>query len=486
MVQPDSKRRTVPGSRQSHPVRPRSPRTPLERQGPGRRNPLRVLVVGGPESSRELADLFARLQWTVVRTADLNSVRGTETSFDLVFIDPQRERETHTDLYHVARARWPGARVVPVGSRSGGPPNGRPRSRAPRDARPVEGEPGASRPQAPRPSTPSKPGESFPHDLGIARLKRSPSGEEPHGEAEQKVLRIDATGAPPRLLGRLLVGGYITGQDRVIVTAPNDLTALQREEIQKTAHRVLGMSVVADRPGRVEVQSFLDPSKYGFVPLLNRTVWMLRAQLELCRRALDGTEQDFLPDVEEVEEGVDRLYLLMVRQLLLSCDSPSIARRVEVESRHYQIGDRLVAKVLEVIGDLIREIGRELAAHREEFPTLPPEVARQLPGLIQQFDSLLKRTAEAFVRTSPFEANTLLDEIQTLLPHDSNLGDDFARQIADPRLAIAVERVVWSLVLALDMLVVVNEVTINRSVEPVSGGGSGATLRFPEPTGPSG
>ena len=299
------------------------------------------------------------------------------------------------------------------------------------------------------------------------------------------MLRIDAAGAPPRLLGRLLVGGYITGQDRIVVTAPGDLTPRQRDEIHRTAHRVLGMTVVADRPGRLEVQSFLDPTKYEFVPILNRTVWMLRAQLELCRRALDGTNLDFRPEVEEVEEGVDRLYLLMVRQLLLSADSPSIARRIEVESRHHQIGDRLVAKVLEVIGDLIREVGTELAAHRDGFQALPPDITRGLTALLQRFDSLLKRTAESFVATSPFDANTLLDEIQSSRPNDSILGDELARRIPDPKLAIAAERVVWSLVLALDMLVVVNEVTINRSVEPICDGGSGATLRFPNPTDPA-
>ena len=439
---------------------------------------LRVLVVGNAEASRELRDLFAPLGWTITYATDVASVRPSGGPYDLVFVDRRYERNVRTNVVQLARQRWPKARVVRLTARPERSVGRPPAPPSPPDT--SEGTEETSAHGAGRPVTPSAT-DRLPHDLGIGRLEPS----EPSGglteERDQKVLRIDASGAPPRLLSRLLVGGYITGQDRVIVTAPDDLTTLQRGEIQRTAHRVLGMTVVADRRGRMEVQSFLDPAKYGFVPLLNRTVWMLRAQLELCRRALDGSDQDFLPDVEEVEEGVDRLYLLMVRQLMLSCDSPSIARRIEVESRHYQIGDRLVAKVLEVIGDLIREVGTEFAAHREGFQTLPTDITRELAGFLQRFDSLLKRTAESFVRTCPFDANALLDEIQTALPHDSTLGDELARRIPDPKLAIAAERVVWSLVLGLDMLVVVNEVTINRSVEPVSGGGSGATLHFPEP-----
>ena len=444
-----------------------------------------MLVVGGHATSRELGDLFARHGWTVTEATDLSQVGSNDVLFDLVLVDPRGERKGRASLLHQARERWPLARVVRLSSR---------RARSP-----VLADLPSARAQAPhvpeRPRGPQDPSsgrlvspttvDDLPHDLGMGRLEPSPPAAMLTEEREQKVLRIDAAGAPPRLLGRLLVGGYITGQDRIVVTAADDLTPHQREEIPRTAHRVLGMTVVADRPGRLEVQSFLDPTKYGFVPILNRTVWMLRAQLELCRRALDGTNQDFRLDVEEVEEGVVRLYLLMVRQLLLSSDSPSIARRIEVESRHYQIGDRLVAKVLEVIGDLIHEVGSALATHREGFQALPPDVTRELSGLLQRFDSLLKRTAESFVRTSPLEANGLLDEIQSSLPNESTLGDELARRIPDSKLAIAAERVVWSLVLALDMLVVVNEVTINRSVEPVSGGGSGATLRFPNPSDPS-
>lgn len=445
---------------------------------------LRVLVMGPLESSREFGELASRVGWTVTRRVDPESVRPTDGPFDLVFIDRRWEGESLSDVVHLVQERWPGARVVRLAPNVARSPSHLLSSHAPSIIRSARGGEGAAGRRTPVPSATPSPKDALPLDLGIGRLEPGEPPPRAFEEPEQRVLQIDATGAPPRLLGRLLVGGYITGQDRVIVTASDDLTALQREEIRQTAHRVLGMSVVADREGRMEVQSFLDPAKYGFVPLLNRTVWMLRAQLELCRRALDGTDQDFLPDVEEVEEGVDRLYLLMVRQLLLSSDSPSIARRIEVESRHYQIGDRLVAKMLEVIGDLIHEVGKELAAHREGFQTLSPEIARDLVGLFQRFDSLLKRTAESFVEASPFGANGLLDEIQSSIGQDSSLGDELARRIPDPKLAMSAERVVWSLVLAFDMLVVVNEVTINRSVEPVSGGGSGATLRFPESTGP--
>lgn len=459
-----------------------SPRGPRASKGS---ESLRVLIVGAAAGSHEHVAMFERLGWDVTVTSDPASISRAR-SFDLVFIDRRADADGRRALARKVRARWPGAPIAPVGGRPGGT---EPKSPLRPTEPPLSGaavRTGASVPPearaGPSPALPGSPNP--PRDLGTGRLEPADLTGDLSEDRDQKVLRIDTNGATPRLLGRLLVGGYITGQDRIVLTASRDLTVGQREEVQRAAHRVLGMSVVTDRPGRMEVQSFLDPAKYAFVPLLNRTVWMLQAQLELCRRALDGTDQDFLSDVEEVEEGIDRLYLLMVRQLLLSCENPGLARRIDVGSRHFQIGDRLVAKMLEVIGDLIHEVGRGLAAGREGFQTLPPDISRELSDMILRFESFLKRTAETFLRTSASAANALLDEIQTEIPSDSSLGDELTRRIADPKLAVAAGRVVWGLVLAFDMLVVMNEITINRSVEPVSGGGNGATLRFPEPVRP--
>ena len=64
------------------------------------------------------------------------------------------------------------------------------------------------------------------------------------------------------------------------------------------------------------------------------------------------------------------------------------------------------------------------------------------------------------------DANGSLNEIDELLPKDYTLGDSLARHISDRRVAIAAQRVVSNLLMVLEMLVIVNEVTINRSVEP--------------------
>jgi phosphate uptake regulator len=309
------------------------------------------------------------------------------------------------------------------------------------------------------------------HELGEGRLEPGiPNGR------PQKVLRIDVTGAPPNLLGRLLVGSYITGQDQVLVTSRHGLTAAQRKEIHRAVDRILGMSVVADTPAAVEIQNFIDPGKYELPRLIHRVVQMLRGELEVCRMALTEKEPPQLQVIENIEEEIDRFYLLMVRQLLLSSDSPRIARNIDVENHHYQIGDRLVAKVLEVTGDLIHGVGTELEGNLPGLRRMPRALLHELASRVERLEALLTRSMDAFGHLSVVEANAVLNLINETVPKDARLGQQICRCISDRKVAVAAQRIVYNLDMALEMLIIVNEVTINRCVEPETVGDYGAQL----------
>jgi phosphate uptake regulator len=324
-------------------------------------------------------------------------------------------------------------------------------------AKAVEGKPSAGA----DPSQYRSFSESPIHDLGEGRLEAGPPDGRP-----QKVLRIDVTGAPPNLLGRLLVGSYITGQDQVYVSSREGLSVVQREEIRRAVDRILGMTIVAESPNSVEVQNFLDPGKFELPRLLHRVVQMLRAELAIVRAALTDDDLHRLPLIDDIEQEVDRFYILMVRQLLLSSESPRIARDIDVESHHYQIGDRLVAKVLEVIGDLIHGVGTDLERHLPTLRRTAPRVVQELATRVERLDLLLARTMDAFGHLSLVEANSLLNTLGETLPRDEEYGQEIAQRVRDRRTAVGAQRISCSLDMALEMLIIVNEVTINRGVEP--------------------
>ena len=303
-------------------------------------------------------------------------------------------------------------------------------------------------------------------DLGQGRLEVCPANVDSPEQRRQKLLRIDGSDAPPNLISRLLIGGYITGQDHIVVSAAGGLTPEQRREVRRTVAHVLGMTVVEESPEAIEVQNFVDPGRYRLHRLLNQVVRILRSELGSCLEVLSGADGATLEHLTPLEDEIDRFYLLMVRQLLLSSDDFQVARDIGVESHHYQIGYRLLAKVTEVMGDLVAGVGEELKANLPAFRRLPPAARTELIGLVRRFDERLGRTMDAFDQLSVVDANSILNEIGDALSGESSLGDSLARRLKDRRVAVAAQRIVSHILMGTEMLVVVNEVTINRSVEP--------------------
>lgn len=303
-------------------------------------------------------------------------------------------------------------------------------------------------------------------DLGEGRLEISPAKDEAPSDRLQKLVRVDATGAPPNLLARILVGGYITGQDQIVVTSRTILSPEQHREIRRIVAHALGMSVVEEDPNRIEIQNFVDPGRYRLHRLLNQVVRILRAELQACSKALSTGDRSPLQQLGTLEDEVDRFYLLMVRQILLSSDDFQVARDIGVESHHYQIGYRLVAKVLELTGDLISAVARELEENLDGLRRLPAATREELLRRLARLDQVFDRTMEAFEQMSVVDANEILNDLDRTFAREEVFRGSRVRQARDRQADLSAQRIVSNLVMATEMLVIINETTINRGVEP--------------------
>ena len=316
--------------------------------------------------------------------------------------------------------------------------------------------------------------------LGEGRLELSPAGGSRAG-IEDRALHLDASECPPQLLSRLLVGAYITGQDHVLITSRTELSRELRGEVGRIAQRVLGMSLIEDEPSRLEVRVFLDPTKHRLSGLLDRVVRMIRLELEICQRALETQDAAVLEKIRPLEEEVDRFYLLMARQILLASNDFQVARDIGVPSHHYQLGYRVVVKMLEVTADLLANVASEL-----EHDLAVGKDAEELLRELSAFDRSLVQTMDAFRDVSAGEAHGALSELEAWSGHQSQLSLALIGRSRDKAGAARVQRILSSLGTARELLAIVNEITINRSVEPetVARAGGGVVIARGQPERP--
>lgn len=314
--------------------------------------------------------------------------------------------------------------------------------------------------------------------LDDGRLELAPAGRPAPSEAA-RVLHIDATGAPPKMVARLLIGAYITGHDQMVVSARRELPEELRQEVSLVAGRVLGMTLIQEEPTRLEVGVFLDATKHRLSSLQDRVVRMIRFEIELCRNALSSGQMGPLVRVEQVEEEIDRFYLLMSRQILLASNDFRVAREIGVPSHHFQLGYRMVAKMLEVTADLIATIASDLASEMPQGSD-----AEELGRVLTEFDGSIAATMSAFSDVSPVRAHQALEDLEHAALLDSERAGRWVGRSRDKAAAAKAQRILSSLATARQLLEIINETTINRAVEPETIARSGGSALRVAPARP--
>ncbi len=202
----------------------------------------------------------------------------------------------------------------------------------------------------------------------------------------------------PGFLERLVIGAYRVGHDSVEIRTTVALAPERLEELHQAARRLLGVSVVAQEPNRVLVQSFIDPSKYELPQLVQRMKMILVATIEESEELLRSGGRS--RRLVSLGEETNRVLALLIRQLFLSSRDWSLARRIGSPDPRRLLEWRVVVHALEELGLVVAEIARDLHEH-------PPEAGRapsDLPELLAELKVHLKAIVDALMHPSLAQA----------------------------------------------------------------------------------
>lgn len=223
----------------------------------------------------------------------------------------------------------------------------------------------------------------------------------------KKVIYADMCGEPG-LLSRAIVALYLIGADNIVIIGSN-LNTRQLDEIKKAISRLNGFGIVEQTSEKIMIQSFIDPTKFPVNGLLKRLHTITKYMIETSYKALKSKNSEHVKEVVMAEEEADKIYWLIVRQLLLASRGPAIARRIGVENPMNIVGNRLIAKVLEKIGDHAEGIALEVdRLLREGY--YPEEDDIDLLG--KYTDEVIGVYSESFNSLSlkdPIKANVMIE-----------------------------------------------------------------------------
>jgi phosphate uptake regulator len=227
---------------------------------------------------------------------------------------------------------------------------------------------------------------------GTLRLMPSASGK----RSSRVVIRAEQAGSED-MLSRLIVGSYALGYDTVEIASRAPLSRVTVDKVVGTIKRLRGLEVVESDSRRIVAQSFTDPTKFPVDSLIKRLQILVSGSLGNVVEALDLKRTAGLNDVERVQDEVDELYWLIVRQLLVALNRRELSAEIGIESPLHASGDRVSAKTLDEIGGIILDIAEELVRLKSKGTNMDSGVVEKIRGLATKAGEAFNFTVESLL-----------------------------------------------------------------------------------------
>jgi len=215
-------------------------------------------------------------------------------------------------------------------------------------------------------------------------------------EAARATLRADQAGSV-EMLTRLIVGAYALGYDTIEVVGKEPLDRMTVDGVLGTVRRLRGMEVVESDSRHIVAQSFIDPTKFPVDSLVKRLQILVSRSLEYVTNSLDLKQTGSINEVARIQEEIDELYWLILRQLLVALNRRELASEIGIESPLHASGDRVSAKTLDEIGGIIQDIAEELARLRGLGTKMDPKVTASIKGLAAKAGDAFNTTVESLL-----------------------------------------------------------------------------------------
>jgi phosphate uptake regulator len=297
-------------------------------------------------------------------------------------------------------------------------------------------------------------------------LKLIPGTEHKREEVKNCVVNAELCNSP-NLLTRVITANYILGHDTIQVLAKDELKKIHLEEIRATTQRLTGLSIVEQTLKQVTLQSFVDPTRFPIYGLMRRLHIITSSMLDASIKALVERRPELATEVAHMEEESDRIYWLIVRQLLLSIRDRSVGSKIGIESPLHIPGNRVVAKSLEEMADCAENIANEVLVLSDR-EIASETILNDIAKFANQVTKISEHILKALLTLEIHLANEGVEMVQAAENDERKLTQKVLNYVKDATVAASLRIIVWNLGQIAKYCRMIGEVTINRIMEKPS------------------
>ncbi len=293
-------------------------------------------------------------------------------------------------------------------------------------------------------------------------LKLIPGTEHKRDEVKNCIVNADMCNSD-HLLTRVITANYILGHDTIQVLAKDELKKHHLEEVRTTTQRLTGLSIVEQTLKSVTLQSFVDPTRFPIYGLMRRLHIIITSMLDASMKALLERRPELASEVAHMEEESDRIYWLIVRQLLLAIRDRSVGSKIGIESPIHIPGNRVVAKTLEEMADSAESIANEVLVLKDK-EIVSEAIIHDVTRFCAQVVKISEQSMKALLTSDIILSNEAVESVETAENDERKLTQKILT-LKDVGVATSLRIIVWNLGQISKYCRIIGEITINRIME---------------------
>ncbi len=188
--------------------------------------------------------------------------------------------------------------------------------------------------------------------------------------------------------------------------------------------------------------------------------------LDMSIRALVERRPELASEVMHMEEESDRIYWLIVRQLLLAIRDRSVGTRIGMESPLHILGNRVVAKTLEEMADSAENIANEVIALKDK--EISGTVLKEIARFANEVARISEQSMKALLTSDIHLSNDAVERVQNAENEERNLTQKMLTHVEDVTSAVSLRTIILNLGQISKYCRMIGEITINRIMEKPS------------------
>ncbi|MHA1615979.1 MAG: AbrB/MazE/SpoVT family DNA-binding domain-containing protein [Candidatus Njordarchaeales archaeon] len=273
------------------------------------------------------------------------------------------------------------------------------------------------------------------------------------------------------LVTRLLIANYLIGNDSIIIHArrggipPNVL-----KEVRDIISKLRGFEIIEQKPNRLLLQCVTDATSFSIDNLIGRMLSLLLSMIDYLRRGLSEQKRDYFQEAIFIEEEIDRIYWFGVRQLIMVQKNRALAKLVGLESTLHIVGNRAILKSLELAGDYVEEMARDLSKLDLEKLSHLSGIIGKICDLINVIEDIISDAVRTYNGLDIFLANAVLEKIREITETAHSLSEEIMNRCRDVKTGVILVKLLTRLSDMAKSIGTVCEIILNRAMENPSKG----------------